>query len=240
MEMSVNRLVVAIEATHQSLQQRLDAVTRTGSRRRRLPREIYARTDAFLAATSRHLSAVDEVLVPAAEHRLPDGRERTRHYLHEARALEQAMVRLKGRLYGEQHAAFQPWAEVWEEVREDLLRHNETERALVADLADVLDTESSDALAERVYRAEVKAPTRAHPYSPHTGMAGLAARRMWALADRFWDTAQARAVPPPVRPRSKEHAHDSLVAQYLVGEPMLDDSAPMLAPRRQHGRVTRS
>lgn len=238
--MNVNRLVVTIEATHQSLQQRLDAVTRSGSRRLRRPREIYSRTDAFLAATSRHLGAVDEVLVPTAEHRLPDGPERVRHYLQQARLLEQAMVRLKGRLYGEQHAAYQPWAEVWEEVRADLHRHNETERALVGDLAEVLDEAESDELAERVYRAEVKAPTRAHPYTPHTGLAGLVARRLWALADRFWDTAQARAVPPPVLPPSKEHSHDSLVAQYLVGEPLLDDSAPMLAKRRHHHRLSRS
>jgi hypothetical protein len=238
--MNVNRLVVTIEATHQSLQQRLDAVTRSGSRRLRRPREIYSRTDAFLAATSRHLAAVDEVLVPAAAHRLPDGPQRVRHYLQQARLLEQAMVRLKGRLYGEQHAAYQPWAEVWEEVREDLHRHNETERALVGDLAEVLDEADSDELAEHVYRAEVKAPTRAHPYSPHTGLAGLVARRLWALADRFWDTAQARAVPPPVRPPSKEHSHDSLIAQYLVGEPLLDDSAPMLAKRRHTHRLSRS
>jgi hypothetical protein len=60
------------------------------------------------------------------------------------------------------------------------------------------------------------------------------ARRIWAVADRFWDTAESRTVPQPVRPPSKEHAHDSLVAQYLVGEPMFDPNAPVLSHRRHH------
>lgn len=232
--MHVNRLVVTIEATHQSLVQRLETATQTAVRLSR-PRERYARTDAFMAATSRHLAAVEEVLLPAARRRLSGGEERVREYLHEARLLEMALAVLKARLYGAVAASHIPWEEVWGDTRRALTRHNELELALVDDLVSALEEEESEALADAVYRAEVKAPTRSHPYLPHRGIVGLVARRIWAVADRFWDTAESRMVPKPVRPPSKEHAHDSLLAQYLVGEPLFDPDAPVLAHRRHHG-----
>lgn len=230
--MSANRLVVTIEATHQSLQQRLDEATRP--RERSLPRDNYRRTDAFLSATSRHLAAVEEVMLGQVRHRLGDGHGLTKDYLHAARHLEHALARLKARLYGEQHTAHVPWVDVWDDVRQQLTRHNELERILTADLAEVLDEAECDALAERVYRAELHAPTRAHPNIPHTGLLGLVARRIWALADRFWDTAEGRSVPQPVRPHPKDHSHDSLMAQYVVGEALFNDRAPVFT-HRHHG-----
>jgi len=229
--MSTNRLLVTIDATHRSLQQRLSQATHVDSAGAH-PRTRYARTDALLAATCRHLAAVEDALLDVARQRLPDGHDRVKAYLAEARLLERAMAMLKARLYGEVHAAYLPWSEVWAEVRRDLATHNESERALVEDLVAVLGEPDSGALADEVYRAEVKAPTRAHPYLPHTGRLGHAARRMWSVADHFWDTAEGRVVPRPAGAPSKEHRHDSLVAQYLVGEPLLDADAPLIAHRR--------
>lgn len=233
--MSVNRLVVTIQATHQSLQLRLDEATHHAAVRSR-PRDAYARTDAFLAATSRHLAAVEDVLLSVATKRLPDGEQRVAEYLRQAKHLELAIAHVKARLYGEVHAAYRPWPEVWDDLRRELTRHNEHERSLVEDLASTLDEPDSDELAEKVYRAEVKAPTRAHPYIPHTGLAGHLARKLWAVADRFWDMAEGRMVPAVVRTPPKEHAHDSLMAQYLTGEPRLDDTAPMFAHHHRHHR----
>lgn len=229
--MTANRLVVTVEATQQSLQQRLDEATH-GAVRLSQPRERRGRTDAFLSSTSRHLAAVEEVLAPVARRELTDGGSRAKEYLHQARALELALATLKARVYGAVAATHIPWPEVWEDVRRELVRHNELERALVDDLVAAGDDAVHDELADRLYRAELKAPTRAHPYLPHTGPLGVAARRIWAVADRFWDTTEDRLVPQPVRPPSKEHAHDSLVAQYLIGEPRLDAQAPLFAHRR--------
>jgi uncharacterized protein YqiB (DUF1249 family) len=75
--MTVNCLVVTIEATHQSLKQRLDDANDYAALSAKT-REQYARTDAFLAGTCRHLAAVDEVVLPVVRHRLPDGTERAR------------------------------------------------------------------------------------------------------------------------------------------------------------------
>lgn len=229
--MSTNRLLVTIDATHRSLQQRLAEATHVDAARSH-PRTRYARTDALLAATCRHLAAVDDALLDVASRRLPHGHERVKVYLEQARLLEHAMALLKARLYGEVHAAYLPWPDVWDVVRRDLARHNEAERTLVEDLAAAVGEAESDVLADKVYRAEVKAPTRAHPYLPHTGRLGHAARRVWSVADHFWDTAEGRVVPRPVSAPSKEHSHDSLVAQYLVGEPLFDADAPLIAHRR--------
>lgn len=233
MQMSVNHLVVTVEATHRALEQRLDHATRATSRSR--PRDVYLRTDAFLSATSRHVAAAEEVLVPVARRRLPDGDERVKDYLHRARRLEQEVAFLKARLYGQASAVQVPWAQVWHDIAAALGHHNRLERGLAQDLADTLDDDERRALAEELFRAEVKAPTRAHPYLPHTGAVGRVSHRVWAVADRFWDAVEGRVVPQLVRPPSKAHSHDSLMAQYLVGEPLLDDKAPVLAPRRPRG-----
>ena len=230
--MSTNPLVVTVEATHQSLQQRLAEASHPDAPRRH-PREQARRTDSFLAATSRHLGAVEEALLPEAVRRIQAGADAEAAYLREARALEQSLARLKARVYGEQHVAHLPWEQVWDEVRRRLLAHNELERDLTEVLAARLDHAEATELAERVYRAELRAPTRAHPHLPHRGRLGRLARRVWSVADRFWDTAENRNVPAPVRPRPKEHTDDSLVAQYLLGEPLLDGSAPVIRHRRR-------
>lgn len=232
--MSTNPLVVTVEATHQSLQQRLAEASHPDAPRRH-PREQARRTDSFLAATSRHLAAVEEALLPEVAHRVEAGADAVTAYLREARALENSLARLKARVYGEQHVAHLPWDQVWDDVRRRLLSHNELERDLAEVLASRLDQQEATGLAERVYRAELRAPTRAHPHLPHRGRLGHLARLVWSVADRFWDTAENRNVPAPVRPHPKEHTDDSLVAQYLLGEPLLDKSAPVI----QHKQRTR-
>jgi hypothetical protein len=224
-------LLITIDATHQSLNRRFEEATaRTTALGQ--PRDTYARTDTFMAATSRHLSAVDAVLLPIAKRRLANGSGRVHEYLHQARVLERSMSLLKARLYGEAHAIHVKWPRLWTDVRRQLSRHNMLERQLVVDLSEVLSEEERDQLAQSVYRSEVKGPTRPHPYTPHTGVMGMVARRMWAVADRFWDTAEGRIIPEPVKPPA--HKHDSLIAQYLVADPHFDDHAPLVEHHEHH------
>lgn len=230
--MDTNCLEVTVHATHESLQMRLDEATRRG----RHPRDTMAHIDAFVAATSRHLGAVEEVLVPEVAH-LPEGKAEAHDYLRHARSLEEAVARLKARAYGELHAAPVPMRRVWDDVRGTLQRHNEAENRLVTWLT-ARSPHHAEALATGVYHAELRAPTRAHPHLPHTGLRGRAARRLWALADRFWDTAENRAVPPPIRPQRKVMDHESLMSQYLTGGPTLDPAAPLVTHRPSYRRRT--
>jgi len=235
MNMSTNSLVVTVEATHRSLEQRLAEVVSTLKRDGRA-REAYARTDAFMAAASRHLGAAEEVLVPQVCSRLDDGAQVAKEYLVAARRLEASVARLRGRLYGELHAAYLPWNEVWGDLRRCLAQHNDAERRMVERLTEAMEPRDADDLAARVYRAELKAPTRAHPYLPHKGAAGVAARRIWAVADRFWAAAQNRSVPPPIRPRSRQRDHESLMSQFFTGEPTFDPEAPVMRHGDRHRR----
>ena len=107
---------------------------------------------------------------------------------------------------------------------------------MVAELIKHGDPAEVEGLARRVFDAETHGPTRPHPYSPHTGLLGLVARRIWALADRFWDNAEGRVIPEVVHP--SHHQHDSLVAQYLMADPKFDAAAPIMEHRHRHLRKT--
>jgi hypothetical protein len=214
---------MTVEATHRSLEERVSAA-RTPSPNR--PRDT---TDAFLAATSRHLAAVEAVLVPRVRKQSPEGALLSVEYLEAARSLEQTLTLVKARLYGEAHAARLPWPRLWGVVQRQLTEHNRLEVRLVDELIRYDDPADLDGLAQRVFDAETRAPTRPHPHLPHTGRASLVARRLWAVADRAWDKAEGRVVPEPVRP--VPHRHDSLLGQYLVGDPHFEEHADIIEHR---------
>lgn len=224
-------LALTVDATQRCLEERLDdamAPHRDPGR----PRDSHSSTDAFLAATSRHLAAVEAVLVPSLRRAVPRGDVTANEYLVAARRLERTLSLLKARLYGEAHAIHLSWPRLWTVVREQLSEHNRLERQLVETLIRHDDPTHLDGLARRVFDAETRGPTRPHPYLPHTGIVSLAARRLWAVADRFWDSAEGRVIPEPVHP--VPHRHDSLLSQYLVGDPHFDGAAAFMAPRRRN------
>jgi len=226
-------LAQTIEATQQSLERRLAAAVaphRDPSR----PRDNFAHTDAFLAATSRHLAAVDAVLLRPVERAVPEGGTLVHEYLDVARNLELTLSRLKARLYGEAHAIYRSWPDLWKEAQTRLSRHNRLETGMVEALLRHGEPGELDGLAQRLFRAETRAPTRPPPYTPHTGLVSRLTRRLWALADRFWDDAEGRVIPEPVRP--PPHRHDSLLAQYLVADPRFDDEATVLEHKHRHGK----
>lgn len=224
-------LARTVEATQRSLDERLGEVL-APHRDPHRPRDTFAATDAFLAATSRHLSAVEAVLVEQVRHTVPDADGLVHDYLLAARDLEHTMFLVKGRLYGEAHAIHLDWAQLWVRVQAQLADHNRLETRLVEELVRHGDPDLVDGLARRVFDAETHAPTRPHPMLPHVGLLGRLSRRIWAVADRFWDIAEGRVIPAPVRPRP--HRHDSLVAQYLVADPQFDDQAHLLDHHHRH------
>lgn len=180
------------------------------------PRIRYRLIDTFSAVLSRHLAAIDDVLLPPARRATPDGRQRMREYVRDARQLEATLHRLKGRLYGDGTAHID-WDSLWRELDAELAEHATHEDQLVHALVASLTEEEAAHLAEELANAEERAPTRPHPYTPHTGILGRLAHRLWRIADGFWDQAEGRIIPrresqPPARP-------DSLMHRYFTGAP---------------------
>ena len=223
-------LALTVEATQRSLEERLGEAL-SPHRDPRRPRDSFSAIDTFMAATSRHLAAVEAVLLRQVRRTVPDGDALVHGYLYAARRLEMSLALLKARLYGEAHAIHVEWPDVWDRVQTRLAEHNRLERTMVDALVRHGDPEKVDGLARQVFDAERHAPTRPHPMLPHTGMLSLVARRIWAVADRFWDAAEGRIIPEPVRPAT--HRHDSLLAQYLVADPSFDDHAKLIEHRHR-------
>ncbi|HJR90425.1 MAG TPA: hemerythrin domain-containing protein [Aeromicrobium sp.] len=180
------------------------------------PRIRHRLSDTFSAVLSRHLAAVDDVLLPAAKSSTVYKRAAVRDHVRQVRVLEKVLHELKARVYGAATAG-RVWEGLWGEIDRHLADLAERETALAQQLAARLsDTETCE-LADRFAAAAERAPTRPHAYTPHTGRLGRLSRRIWRIADGFWDEAEGRVIPhrpakPPARP-------DSLMHRYMTGAP---------------------
>jgi hypothetical protein len=184
------------------------------------PRDGHERIDTFLAATCKHLHAVDAVLLPPARKRVTNGSELVHDYLHAVRELEVVLAHVKAHEYGSVYETSFAWPQVWEDVDDALGDHHQHERALGDRLTAELDDPELDLLTERLHHAELAAPTRPHPYTPHTGLLGLVSRKVMHAADGFWDTVEGRMFPEPAREPKKPPGR---VAQYFLADPRFDE-----------------
>ena len=210
----------SITATHDALDNRLE--TAIGHHPTMAnPRAHYPATDTFLASISRHLAAVTDSLVPTVRHRLPNGSDRAHEFSHQCRHLESSLATIKAKLYGSAYAVSTPWADIWADVRREFDRTMAMEHDLVTALAEDLTDEENDHLVDRLFHAELKAPTRPHPYVPHLGVSGRVARRVCRQVDNFWDTAEGRMIPEPVRVHDR--AHQGRLTQYLLADPHMGE-----------------
>lgn len=213
-------LSTSIKVTHSILGARLDRAESSSPTRDR-PRDRFPATDTFLASTSRHVGAVNAVLVPEVRHRLSDGAEAAAELVRLSKRLEDAMFQTKSKLYGSTYAIRRPWASIWAEVHERFDELLQLEEKLAARLVEETDEELRDEITERIYHAELTAPTRPHPHIPHQGLRGRVARRLAHGVDRFWDQAEGRMIPEPVRVH--DHERDSRLTQYLLAQSRLPE-----------------
>jgi hypothetical protein len=213
----------SVEHTHQNLAARLEGA-RTTSPTLAQPRKPYEDIDTFLAMASKHLGAVDAVLLPEVRKHVPEGAHHLVHdYVHAEKELEIALAHVKARAYGSTYEAGHAWQEVWSDVDATLAGHRGAELALAGALTDALPPGELDDVTERLQNAESSAPTRPHPYAPHTGMAGSVSRKVMHAVDAFWDTAEGRMAPEPEPPRRKK---PGLLGQYLLADPRFDEEEP--------------
>lgn len=217
----MDTLVPGLRVTHHMLGERLDlaAVARPTSDPEH-PRDQYPAIDTFLASASRHNAATLAVLVPAVRGHLQDGPERAHEYVAQSRRFEIALSQVKAKLYGSTYAVRRPWSSIWSDVRHELTETCTLESALAADLAAARRDGDPD-WGERLYRGELAAPTRPHPYIPHQGMPGRVARTVARRIDGFWDAAEGRMVPEPLR--HHERGDDGAFTQYFLADPHLPD-----------------
>ena len=209
----------SVEHTHENLAAWL-AGARAMADTREEPRKAYEAIDTFLAIASRHLGAVDAVLIPAVRHEVSHSSRLVHDYVHAERQLEVTLAHIKAHAYGSTYESGFTWLEAWGEVDESLARHRICEVAMADELSEVLTPEVLDDLAEALQAAETTAPTRPHPWAPHTGVAGSVSRRVLHAVDAFWDTAEGRMAPEPERPARPK---PGLMWQYLLADPRFDE-----------------
>jgi hypothetical protein len=218
--MTPDLLADTIETNHRSLRERLSAAVDARPTADR-PRDLFPDIDTFLAAASRHNAAFNAVILPEVRSHIPDGHLRARDFTRQSKVFEVALAQLKAKLYGEAHAMH----DAWPDVLADVGRHADAtwrmERALVAELRYADLPEVRNELVGAFDRAERHAPTRPHPFIPHQGVTGQTARRLAQLVDAFWDMAEGRMVPEPVRVHDR--SHDGLLTQWLLADPHFAD-----------------
>jgi hypothetical protein len=205
--------------THTRMAERLEAARAMEASVDR-PRDGYERIDRFLATTSMHLHAVDAVLLPPTRKQVPEGSTLVHEYVHSVKELEVVLAHVKAHEYGSVYESSFAWPNVWSDVDTALDGHRRQELQLGVRLTAALDDRDLDRLTRRLQNAELVAPSRPHPYTPHTGLLGLVARKVMHTADRFWDTVEGRMVPEPVHEPKKPPGR---IAQYFLADPRFDE-----------------
>jgi hypothetical protein len=209
-----------LDMTHQDLRRRLDLASSARPNLGR-PRDHYTAIDTFLAIASRHDAAMVDAIAPLVRD-LPGGHDLAHEYLAASRSYEEALALVKARLYGSIYAVGRPWPGIWAEVHREL----EAVCALELRLGEALlaeDDRTEDGpqdLGARLHHAELASPTRPHPWIPHQGVTGHLARVVARRVDCFWDAAEGRMVPEPVR--HHDRTHQGRLTQYLLADPHLD------------------
>lgn len=184
-------LAATVRAAHIDLSDRLTSAGH--ALEEGLPRrETMARLDSLLAPTARHASAFSEVMLPVIRERLSDGRLHANTYLSQVRDLERSLWVAKRRVYGEAHSQEISIGEVWDRLTDDLDTLMTTERELLDKVLARLSTNERKWLGTRLANIEEHAPTRPHSRLPHSGRMGHLTRKVWARADRVWDSLEGR------------------------------------------------
>ena len=211
-------LTKTLESVHQDLMDRF-AIASSARPDDSHVRGHYAAIDTFLAVASRHNAGMLDAIAPLAQHHRPT-RTLAHDHVTASRGYEESLAEVKAKLYGSTYATARPWDSIWADLERQMIVVLDLERQLAAHLP--AEGEGPDAdLGMRLHRAELAAPTRPHPFIPHQGLPGHVARRIARHVDQFWDMAEGRMVPEPVR--HHDRAHQGRLTQYLLADPHLPD-----------------
>ncbi|MGY2876070.1 hypothetical protein ACVW00_003260 [Marmoricola sp. URHA0025 HA25] len=154
--------------------------------------ESGACVDLFLAATCKHVMALESVLVASAKREVAD--TEWRELSGACHRLQLALRTMHARRRGSAQFVRIPWAGIRRDVAECLEALLAAEGSAIARLEAVLPEDHAARIADRLAQAELRAPTRPHPHLPRRGLQGRIARRAASRADAFWDGVQGRVV----------------------------------------------
>jgi hypothetical protein len=203
----------SIQHTYDDLSDRLEAachVTASADHSQRGCPPI----DMLCACVSKHMHAIDEVLLPC----LPVHKD-THDFRAAQHHMDVVLSHVKAHEFGSTYETGFSWPHVWDGVLDAMVSLRREEEAIVLRLGEMLDDEELQQLTAELQRREPREPTRPHPYLPHTGTPGQVMRRVMRMVDGFWDEADGRYVPVAPRPARKE---PGLLKQYFMGNPHFD------------------
>lgn len=182
--------------------------------------------DQFTAVAAQHAAAVADVLLPASD-------DDTAILVDNLKRFEQALRVLKGRAYGDARFLNLSLAQTWQDAERLLTEHESFETDIVAGLEQLHSAAGADGavdVARSLAKRQWSSATRPHPNSPHVGLAGRVARRLWRIADSTWDELEGRGLPTQPIEHANEH---SPLTHYLLGT--VDDVAADPEPVQRDG-----
>jgi hypothetical protein len=151
--------------------------------------------DAEVAALSGHLAAIEAVLYPVARHRLDGGRAVVATHQRLARRIERLMRLIEGRFYGDAYAIDRRVEPLQRRLASLVRAYRRSELELARRLDATLTTAQRRAVAESLDAAMEHAPTRPHPYTPHSRWLAKLLFRVCAVWDNALDVMDNRRVP---------------------------------------------
>ncbi|MFG1905709.1 GNAT family N-acetyltransferase [Kribbella sp. NPDC048928] len=170
--------------------------------------------DQFTAVAAQHAAAVADVLLPASRAAADID---TAVLVENLKRFEQALRVLKGRAYGDARFLNISIAETWRDAERLLTEHESFEADVVSSLEQQHSADGADGavdVARSLAKRQWSSATRPHPNSPHAGLAGRIARRLWRIADSTWDELEGRGLPTQPIEHVNEH---SPLTHYLLG-----------------------
>lgn len=176
--------------------------------------------DLYLVGSSRHLHAVDEVLLPAVEQQGDHGRSLAHDYQLAAHELAVVLTHVKAHEYGSPYEHGFAWSDVWNDVQDAMAGQRQQEEALGDELSLALEDGRLEMLTSRLETVAGHEPTRPHPYLPHHGAAGRMARWLARASDGFWDTVESRYLPDRPSARNRRRG---LFTEYLLAQTHFED-----------------
>jgi len=183
-------------------------------------------TDQFAAVAAQHAAAVADVLLAAS--RASSGGDDTA-LLDNLKQFEQALRVLTGKAYGDARFLNLSASEIWRETERLLDEHDSLETRIVSSLEQLHGAGNAENLARALAKRQWSSPTRPHPNSPHAGLAGRIAHRLWRIADSTWDELEGRGLPPEPADHANRH---SAFSHYLFGTS--DDAEPAAGVPQTH------